>query len=386
MKKVGIVTFYRAYNYGAVLQAYALAERIKSLGYECEIIDYSMAGFLELRKRNRVRSLYEKIKRILTNPSYYVNVHIMEYKKQKKIKSLGDTIDIRNRKFMEFNKAYFKTNGAYYETYSQLADAELDYDAYVCGSDQIWNPYICELDPNYFLTFAPADKRVAYAPSIGISRIPEKMHQTYRDLLADMRFLSVREKQGAKELEKILRRKVETVVDPTLLLTRSDWEKLIPEHPVEEPYVLNYFLGDDKYVYQYIDAVEKKYAGRFKIVNLLFDLSSCGPVDMLSLIKGASLVFTNSFHGMLMSINFNVPFVVGKTLKDMQKRDGRSRVDEIMDTFQLKNRIWNFGEAMQEAWEELDYSAANVILETKRAESLQYLSDAIHSVVGEEEK
>lgn len=383
MSKVAIMTFYGAYNYGAVWQAYALRKKIQDMGYDCELINYSTSAFLELRKdRSKIQKLCGKVKKAFKDPFFYINVYIMEYNKKRKIKRLGDTVQRRDQKFDEFSETYLKTNGKKYNTHSALVEAELDYDVYVCGSDQIWNPKMCDMDSNYFLQFVDADKRIAYAPSIGISAISQEWQERFKRFLGDMKHISVREKQGAVALEKILHREVKVVLDPTLLMERADWEELLPPMKEEEPYILNYYLGDDKYVHKYLDVIEKKYGNKYKIINLLFDFTSCGPIEMLSLIRGAKMVFTNSFHGMLLSINFNVPFVVGKTLKDTQKENGLSRVDEIMKTFEIEGRIWTLGEDMREEWETMDYTNINNILYEKKKDSMAYLREAIKSVVG----
>lgn len=384
MSKVAIMTFYGAYNYGAVWQAYALRKKIQDMGYDCELINYSTRAFLELRKdRSKIQRLCDKVKKALKDPIFYINVYIMEYGKKRKIKRLGNTVQLRDRKFDEFTEMYLKTNGRKYNTHSALVGAELDYDVYVCGSDQIWNPKMCDMDSNYFLQFVDANKRIAYAPSIGISTISSKEWQErFKKFLGEMEYISVREKQGALALEHILHREVRVVLDPTLLMDRAEWEELLPPMEEKEPYILNYFLGDDKYVHKYLNAIEKKYEKKYKIINLLFDFTSCGPIEMLSLIRGAKMVFTNSFHGMLLSINFNVPFVVGKTLKDTQKENGLSRVDEIMATFKIRGRIWTLGESMREEWEIMDYTNVNEVLIERKKDSMAYLRDAIKSVVG----
>ena len=97
------------------------------------------------------------------------------------------------------------------------------YDAYICGSDQIWNPTYKSTGSAYFLQFAPEYKRIAFAPSFGLSRIPDALHTLYKKWLNGIPYLSVREEQGAKIIKELTGRDALVVPDPTLCLTRKQW-------------------------------------------------------------------------------------------------------------------------------------------------------------------
>jgi hypothetical protein len=175
--KAGIITFHYAHHYGAQLQAYALMRAIELLGMECEIINY-------VRKDNIEGSrLFKKglsVGSILSNANTLLN-----YGKLKK----------RHDRYDMFVQKEMKLSERFYGSYEELCADQPEYDAYVCGSDQIWNPLIFgekTYDPAFFAEFAKSGRRVAYAPSFGISSIPEDKKELLKEYIEKFDHLSVR--------------------------------------------------------------------------------------------------------------------------------------------------------------------------------------------------
>ena len=203
MKKVAIMTWYQHKNYGTTLQALALQKVVKNQGYYVEGIDYYSKGyyretFLEkiLNKQRVEEGIHNKINSIRYGS------------KEDKEK------DERYKKFEDnFIVLHEKT-----QTSSQLFSLNNEFDAFICGSDQIWSPN--EFNSKYFLDFVKDDKRkIAYAPSFGVSSIEnEFVRENIGELVSKIGYLSVREKQGADMLKELYDIEAKVVLDPTLLL------------------------------------------------------------------------------------------------------------------------------------------------------------------------
>ena len=202
--KIGIITFHRAVNYGAVLQAYALQHALEGLGAQAEILDY----------RNRyIESCYDPY-----------SLKGNKLKALAKIALLGGVRRKKNEAFRSFNKKYLRLSEAVYKDSEQLAGAEKFYDAFITGSDQVWNTSCADFDPAYFLTFVKDKKKKnSYAASFGLSEIPKEYEAEYKKRLAGYRQISVREAQGRALVKELTGRDVPVVLDPTLLLTEKDW-------------------------------------------------------------------------------------------------------------------------------------------------------------------
>ena len=376
MKKLGIITFHNVHSFGATLQCFALFKFLIKNGYDVKVIDYSINAFLELRNNTFCSRVIRIIKNIL-NPrklKLKVNAIFIRNRKKKFLQQLND----RNLKFDKFQRDYLELSEEKYVLHSELKKNPPEYDAYICGSDQIWNPYFCDMDDNYYLFFAEPEKRIAYAPSFGVSKLPETVCLIYKDRLNSFKHLSIREESGAKIIEELTGRNVPVVIDPTFLLGINDWNELIQKSDVDLPekYILTYFIGIDSNVKKFIDLAQETYKD-FKFVNLIFDESCYGPLDFLKMIKNASFVFTNSFHGIALSINLNVPFACVKTLKDNLKGNGFARIDDLMRKLQLTGRIYNDSIDLNEDFLKLDYSNVNRLKEKWINESAKYLIDAI---------
>lgn len=386
MKKIGIITFHRVNNYGAVLQSYALQKTIENLGYYAELIDYSMNAYMEKREKNKKVIYLKRLNKIIRNPVQIIKIIINE--KLKKIRRNNNIkfLKERDKKFKYFQSKYQTLSKDSFNLFSDLLNTNLTYDAYVCGSDQIWNPNFCDNDSNYYLGFAPKNKRISYAPSFGVSQIPNNKRNIIAEMIKDIRFISIRERNGAEIISKLTGRRAEVVLDPTLLLTSEEWNTQIDGNnknktkTKSEPYILCYFIGDDKYIRKYLKLINTKYTS-YKIVNLIFDYSNYGPIDFLFLVKDADFVVTNSFHGVIFSIIYNIPFIVLKTMKDYKKYSGFSRIEDILIRLNLADRIiekdFNFSKKLLS----LNFKYINNKLNEEREKSLNFLKKSIELTV-----
>lgn len=314
MSKIAIITLADFNNYGNRLQNYALEKVLTDIGNEVSsIVSY------------RPNLLKEAIKLVVKNNSILFKEKVLRIR--------------RLKKFLAFDKRYVNTCAINSDSFGSLQ--EKDYDCFFVGSDQVWNPdwanYTYE---KMFLRFCPSQKRISYAASFGVDRIPEKWVKKYKVGLSEFNFLSVRERNAVGIVKSLTGRKCDVVLDPTLLLNKCDWDtvKRIPERAHKNDYILTYFLGEkpgslnDKLL---------KYASLYhcRVINLL-DLNDdaylAGPDDFVGLISNAKLILTDSFHATVFSIIYERPFVVYNRLGIGAKMG--SRIDSLLEMCGLFER------------------------------------------------
>ena len=320
--RIGKLTLDGYFNYGNLLQNYALqqfllnyADAVDTIWHEKE--RYYISGSHRLTWK-------EMIKFVLNWNNFrdfYHKQHLgCEIERQKKIKKWSDQhIHIR----MDV---------------TDLHDIANEYDYFVVGSDQVWNPY-ADLQSN-FLSFAPYDKRIAYAASIASPDIPEKKVELYKHGFNGMKWISMREQEGANTVKQFTGRDVPVVVDPTMLLTPEEWRKVSrkPAWYRGEDYILTYFLGNRP------DAAIQQVANKIglPIVNLLdeevYEHYVTGVDEFIWAIEHASLVYTDSFHGTVFSILFQRPFVVCNRVGEEAVGKMSSRIDTLLSYFGLEGR------------------------------------------------
>ena len=237
-KKIGILTFHNAHNYGAVLQAYALKTKLNRMGYKAKILNYQNPYIARLYrkgihvdfwKRDILPSRWGKVFHEVGENLY----GLREWKNQWTAfeKFIGEKLlDGQEKKL----------------TLDDLAKEQCD--VYILGSDQIWARELTHgFDPAYFGQFAPGCKKISYAASVPNGSIPEAEQAYFEQALKSLAHISVREEKLARVVEKLTGKEVTTVVDPTLLLERADYEDLLYEEPlVAEKYILAYFVVEDE--------------------------------------------------------------------------------------------------------------------------------------------
>jgi len=232
-----------------------------------------------------------------------------------------------------------KTHGSIYEK-SELSFLNKDYDAFVCGSDQIWNRNITDLDGAFFLDFANTGKiTVAYAPSLGMAsdKVEINEMEIFRRQLGYIQHLSVREANNMELISNLAERYCEVVVDPVLLLTKTDWEKLTSKagdvcpdesyafyYPViEQPELETFALSECKRrgIKLLNPRLVPSYANRKGYTG--FPKCIVGPLEFLKLLSNAELVFTNSFHGTVFSTVFSKELYILKLKGTQAHRNNR---------------------------------------------------------------
>lgn len=380
MKKIGIITIVKVNNYGSELQAFALQKKLNDLGFQAEIIDYLYYKHKDHKRTLRSKpwlpiGFKNKVKELLY-PLYY------------SIKSLSNR-QIKKRReqnFKDFHKSFtnFSKN---YHSIDELYHAKMDYDIYMVGSDQVWNPRTyTNLDP-YFLTFSPpGKKRISYASSFGVADIPTLSVPFYKERLDKFDSISVREDQAVALVKKISGKQATHVLDPTLLLSKSDWQKVSKAPDFDEKFILMYILSTSKFALELARFISNKTG--WKIIRIckeaaiedsnpeIINVVDAGPGEFLGWMINASFVITNSFHGTAFSVNFNKPFY---TITNIHKSNN-SRQQSLLRLLELENRIINEGDPMPDLKNiNIDFSKTKLHLELERNKSVSFLINSINS-------
>ena len=363
--KTGLVTFYHIHHYGALLQAYATERAVEALGSECEIIDYYV---------NQDNDLFRKPTGL---GSTAADVHTaLHYK----------PLRTRYERFEGFAKQYLKISGHRFGSLEELRDAELPYDLILSGSDQIWNPKIFpdgRFDPVFFGAFSQR-RKIAYAPSFGVPRVPEGMEEELRGYLEQFSHLSVRERQGQKIVEDVAGRNVPVVLDPTLLLDREKWSAIAHEPGEDRGYILCYCVSKPGALEPYIRRlaettglpVVQLCGTRQKVHPKARCVLDAGPAEFLGLFRGASYVCTNSFHGTVFSLQFQKPFFTAVAPSELAAPES-SRTFSLLSRLGLTERIIGKGDTagLEDA---IDWRAVEEKLSAARQSSLDYLRAALN--------
>lgn len=373
MKTIGIITYHHYCNYGTMLQALALQEKVEQLGYQAELIDF---------KQDNSLSRYEMLKlRIKRMP-----VYIKERKKYRALADSREKIKEKNELFEQFYKTYLHVGKKKYTTTQQLMENPPVYDGYVVGSDQTWNPFVANSPEAFFLPFVEnKSKKGSYGPSLAVKSLSDEKEKEYRKKLSNFSFLSCREQDGAQLLSRITQKEVKCVLDPTLLLSAKEWEKYYEFETPKEPYILVYFLGEKSEHRRAVEKIQK--LTNWKIISLpaaYLEMENNdykkvwgGPKEFLSLIRGAALICTDSFHGTMFSINFQRNFFSFCKSSDSEESSENSRLYSALNIFGLSNRIIHNMDNLTAEDISIDYKNVIPILEEQRRDSIEYLENML---------
>ena len=373
MKKVAILTWLNNGNYGSMLQAYALQSFIRQNGYDVEDIDYNASTKAKLinwaQNRNSISLFKEKFD--------------MKFAKRKCKEAYK--FDDRDKKFNEFKNKYIKTTKIYSNP-NDLKELIGKYDAYICGSDQIWSPKL--MNPVFYYSFLPNNSyKIAYAPSFGVSKIEGRKRNQIKKYLESFNHISVREDKGKEILKDIIGEDYPIVLDPTLLINKDEWIELAKDNHEKEKYILCYFLTpNDKYINKVKDFAKKENL-KVKIIttpvgpfNTGFEeIIDVGPNEWLGYIKNAECVFTDSFHGCIFSLIYKKQFYLFKRFSDNSKSSQNSRIYNLSKIFKFEDRIVD-EKATIDAKKKIKYENIENIMDVESKKSKEWIIDALRSI------
>lgn len=335
--EVGIISlYYKNHNYGGLLQAYALTSYLNSHGVDCEQISWD---FMDGLKRYRNKTAYYKSKSIGQIAKKTIITLIEHANKENQNK--------RMIAFERFEDIIPHSSKLY--TRNNIEESITGYDCFITGSDQVWN--MSRYNPEQFLHFVPASKvKLSYAASMPDLKLTEEQRKKICEHLKTFDAVSVREKITAEKLNEWSEKKVEWVLDPTLLLTALEWDKVARPYEINDDYIFCYFLGGRKDI-RYIAKVFAKEMG-LKIATFShlgctnvsdvrfgdYKIYDAAPDEFLSLIKNAKYVLTDSFHATVFSYIFGIKFFV---FPRAGQENTDSRIISLLEVFDEPERFCN---------------------------------------------
>ena len=377
--KVGILTILNVNNYGAELQCCALYRKLQQLGYDAEVINYLFGIHPEHVFDGEKRTVPIPLKQLIKVKLLPVvqNMFCMFHQKNKRL---------RNKRFDEFHAKYNHLTSTVYPSVKSLYEAKFNYDVLCIGSDQVWN-YMkgYSLEPFFACFDKNNTKKITYASSIGLSSLSVEAEQVFKKELASFASISVREQQASEILEKLLNRKIDVVLDPTLILNKKEWLEVAKyEICPKEKYLLVYIVTIKPCDYVLTLARHIAKQRNLKIVRICRDaypehsgsdveeILTAGPSDFVGLFSKAEFVVTNSFHGTVFSINFSKPFY--SVIKSHHSTN--SRLTSILKKLGLEDRIVPVGSQLPMI-SDIDFSDPSAKLEAERNLSIEYIKKAL---------
>lgn len=368
-RKIGILTFHNACNYGAVLQAYALRKYLREkLHADAEIINYrnnlieDEYAVFDIRAGNNV---FKEIITSILCAGYRIN---------------------RNLAFQAFGRKYLGISNEVLNKHTLSVLAQ-DYDSFITGSDQVWNLGITGNDHTFFLDFVQdKSKCFSYAASIGKSTFSDAELAAIAELLVHFNGISFREKELVSVFQPVLQdKRVLSCLDPVYLLTGNEWRAIKENKEQRRPYVLFFTTGNHPGIVPAIEFAKK--LAKDKGMDILFlsdqdkwfkhrKMRHCGaatPTDFIRLIDDAAYVVTNSFHATSFSIILHTKFYVETGLS----RNGRMK--NILELTGLENRQLHHGVPVCESDFEIDWKKIDNKINVLKKQSEEYLSEIANS-------
>lgn len=373
--KAAIMTLALSDNYGAALQTCGLAHAIKSLGHEAKVYRY--------QNWSRITYGMSAVSRLKHKAFLFAKAIL--------------TQNQRKRRFNAFREAYIPLTDKLYGNNDQLRAAPGDYDIYISGSDQIWNPKLFVFDYSYFLDFVPeGKKKISFASSFGKADFEESYKEKCGKLLSEYSHISVREKSGEAIVKDLCGRDAVTSVDPSLLLTRQDWVPMM-ENASEKAKafrgILCYFMPGDNLVANAIESMARQLHEKTGLPIMRLGIKEhkvfsyprgetdikAGPADFLAYFAGAQYVVTNSFHGTAFSVNFGKECYVPINDTLPKEKALHERITSLLTQVGATGFMLPASKPVLPDSRELDWTNIQANLSAMRAASMKYLKTALEN-------
>ena len=387
LKKVGIITmYYNSENYGCIAQSFALCKYIESLGFDVQLISYQHHKIDrkkdEINKYGILQFVRNHSNNLILKINQRIGHKIANLLLTNKLKD-----DLRKRSLAFENSRNLSPHSEVYND-DTILQVRSKYDIFVSGSDQIWKPGIA--NDAYLYNFLPeGSKVISYASSTAVVEFSTEYDEFMKKSLAKYKWISVREKNAQIHFQDLLKRKVDLVVDPTLLISVPFWTNIADDYESEEPYLFAYLLGESKKQRKIIQNIAKEkglkiitlphLGGTLKLCDRNFGDMQLYDVDFyqfLGLIKNASLVMTDSFHAVVFSNIFCREFLVFDREVLNSKDSMSGRLDTLLGMFgEKKRQIKDFDSGMNALNEKINYKKVHEILNNTAEESRRKIKE-----------
>lgn len=373
--KVLLTTVFSGYNYGSSLQALAGKTILKELGYDCQLVAMkSLVKGRDIRLKKLLTILVRSLMLRGKNGSKSLSIYQNSYNKT----MIGDSASL----FIRFSDEYLQPN---YLSWDGMKKAAKEAVACFAGSDQIWNSSTMYVDPMYYLRFAPAEKRVALAPSFGRDFVADYNKEKIGKWISEFAYLSVREDSGVKLIKEVTGREAIQLVDPTLMVDGETWKNILGIDDKESNYILAYFLDKPSELARKA-ITELRAALKYEVIAIPYqfdDMSYCdkmvssGTIEFLDLINNAKCVLTDSFHGTAFSINLHTPFYVFSRAYGTAHSQN-SRVESILKKVKMQARFEPKDVLVQ--YDQIDFAYSESVLIEERKNAREYISNALKTI------
>lgn len=357
MKKIGTVSYNihcNFTNYGSALQSWALSQAIKKFGYNHVLLDYCPDILADKDPINPYKNMWDK-----------------DEESRKMVELTMPAIRENYYKFDSFYSNCFNRSKPY--TSTNFNDSLKEVDSYVCGSDTIFCPDEFGFDDGYYANYSVMkENAVSYAASFGDPHFTEETYQILNGRIKNFKALGIRENQMIPYLKQHVSVPVQRTIDPTLLLTADDYQEIIGERIEKEKYLLLYSRRYSPCMEAYAEKIASE--NGWKIVDISLRATNAekghimrydaGVEEFLSLVKHAEYIVTNSFHGMIFSVQFKRPFVI------FSREQCDNKIDELLQLFGIPERMLVTGD---EKFGEINYEKVHSNIEKARIESMNFL-------------
>lgn len=359
MKRFGTIS-YNIYcnftNYGSALQTWALHQAINKIGHQPVLVDYCPDVLADKDPLNPFGSMWDK-----------------DEESKRMVELTMPAIRTNYEKFDRFYHEQFRRTSQQYtsKNFDQITKEGLD--GFICGSDTIFCPDEFGFDDGYYANYAAMKgNSVSYAASFGDPHFTEETYQILNDRIENFKALGIREDQMIPYLKQHTSAPVQRTIDPTLLLSAEEYEGIVGDKPEYEKYLLLYSRRYSPKMEAFAENMAKENGWKIVDISLRATNSDRGHImrydagveEFLSLVKHAEYVVTNSFHGMIFSVQFRRPFVI------FSREQCDNKIEELLELFGIPNRMLVTGE---EKFNEIDYEIVHRRIEEAREKSLAFL-------------
>lgn len=358
---IGIITFHRAANYGTVLQAYGLQKTLDLMGIQNEIIDYR-CEFIE--------KLYQPLPNVSIKHPRQFWIQLISVHKKYRVR----------KKFDSFIQNYLRTGVALEK--QDLRNEGNKYGGIITGSDQVWHLALSDEDLSFLLDFVPDGvKRLSYAVSLGPAIISQKYLALLNEYIPKMDWISVREDTALEQLKDMSRITMTLDPDPSVLLEISEWEKIANNSSRRDRnYIFVYTMQPSDILFDVAESIAKEEKLEILSISMVRnprkigkDITGIGVDDYLYLIKNASYVVTNSFHGLMFSIRFHKRFYWAYQNGNHMSNP---RFDMLTNLYHIDCRKCD-NASLYKKCSDMDYEMVESVLEMQRNLGKKHLSDMI---------
>lgn len=368
-RKILTITCHNVYNHGATLQQLALLKQLETMGFEATTINYTPDYLSQHFKWTKVSNAFFAKNRLLKWMYWVLKFPSNLWNRQRKWR------------FDAFESNNIKVYSGNYTNNEELKNNLPEADAYICGSDQIWNSYFQNgKDPAFYLDFVPENKlKISYAASFATDSIAAELKSFVKERISRLDWVSVRESSGVKLVNELGIEQVHQVLDPVFLLESSFWKTFVK--PISGRYIFIYDFDSNPVLREF--ALHQAKTKGLKIYTVNKNIGYAhknfylhGPAVFLSLVYGAELVLTNSFHAVAFSLIFQKQFLVFNRAEKIN-----TRMRDLLDSLHLSHVLVSSLDECKLALVPIEYSCVAVKLTEAKQRSQEFLTTALSTLI-----